>query len=66
MGGWQTVRLANPIFSAVSNSSSNGGDASRVGKRCSFYLVEFVSPLLYPARRSCWKMPRRETRLLIK
>ena len=32
MGGWQTVRLANPIFSAVSNSSSNGGDASRVGK----------------------------------
>ena len=31
MGGWQTVRLANPIFSAVSNSSSNGGDASRVG-----------------------------------
>lgn len=31
MGGWQTVRLANPIFSAVSNSNSNG-DASRVGK----------------------------------
>ena len=31
MGGWQTVRLANPIFSTVSNSSSNGGDASRVG-----------------------------------
>ena len=30
MGGWQTVRLASPIFSAVSNSNSNGGDASRV------------------------------------
>ena len=41
MGGWQTVRLANPIFSAVSNSSSNGGDASRVGKNehyLGFYL----------------------------
>ena len=36
MGGWQTVRLANPIFSAVSNSSSNGGDASRVGKNATF------------------------------
>ena len=24
------------------NANSNGGDASRVGKRCSNYLVEFV------------------------
>ena len=30
------------------NASSNGGDASRVGKRCSFYLVEFVSPFSTP------------------
>ena len=26
------------------NASSNGGDASRVGKRCSYYLVEDVLP----------------------
>ena len=31
------------------NASSNGGDASRVGKRCSYYLVEFVLHyFLYP------------------
>ena len=45
MGGWQTVRLANPIFSAVSNSSSNGGNASRVGKNehyFGFYVCAFA------------------------
>ena len=26
------------------NATSNGGDASRVGKRCSYYLLEFVFP----------------------
>ena len=45
----------------VLNASSNGGDASRVGifsaassrgKRCSYYLVEFVfPPLIYPDAR---------------
>ena len=25
------------------NATSNGGDASRVGKICSYYLVEFVT-----------------------
>ena len=31
------------------NATSNGGDASRVGKRFSYYLVEFVfSFFLYP------------------
>ena len=29
-----------------------GGDASRVGKRCSYYLVEFIfSSFLYPDAR---------------
>ena len=31
------------------NASSNGSDASRVGKRCSYYLVGFVLHyFLYP------------------
>ena len=31
------------------NATSNGGDASRVGKRGSYYLAEFVfSSFLYP------------------
>ncbi len=31
------------------NATSNGGDASRVGKRCSYYLAEFALPsVLYP------------------
>ena len=31
------------------NATSNGGDASRVGKGCSYYLAEFVfSSFLYP------------------
>ena len=31
------------------NATSNGGDASRVGKGCSYYLAEFVFPsFLYP------------------
>ncbi|CDA43601.1 unknown [Prevotella sp. CAG:5226] len=31
------------------NATSNGGDASRVGKRCSYYLAEFAFPsVLYP------------------
>ena len=34
------------------NASSNGGDASRVGKRFSYYLVYFVFPsFLYPDAR---------------
>ena len=34
------------------NPSTNGGDASRVGKRCSYYLVEFIfSSFLYPDAR---------------
>ena len=34
------------------NASSNGGDASRVGKICSFYLAELVFPsFLYPDAR---------------
>ncbi|WP_337586142.1 hypothetical protein [Prevotellamassilia timonensis] len=33
------------------NATSNGGDASRVGKKCSYYLVEFVSFLfIIPTR----------------
>ena len=31
------------------NATSNGGDAFRVGKRCSYYLAEFAFPsVLYP------------------
>ena len=31
------------------NATSNGGDASRVGKRCSYYLAEFAfSSVLHP------------------
>ena len=34
------------------NASTNGGDASRVGERCSYYLVEFIfSSFLYPDAR---------------
>ena len=34
------------------NATSNGGDASRVGKGCSYYLAEFVFPsFLYPDAR---------------
>ena len=37
---------------ASTNASTNGGDASRVGKRCSYYLVEFIfSSFLYPDAR---------------
>ena len=34
------------------NASSNGGDASRVGEICSYYLAEFVfsSPISIPTR----------------
>ena len=41
------MRLAG--YLSVEDATSNGGDASRVGKRCSYYLVEFVLPsFLYP------------------
>ena len=34
------------------NATSNGGDASRVGKRCSYYLVESIFfSFLYPDAR---------------
>ena len=36
---------------SVQNATSNEGDASRVGKKCSYYLVEFVSFLfIIPTR----------------
>ena len=37
-----STKLKHPT--QVPNASSNGGDASRVGKRCSYCLVEFVFP----------------------
>ena len=41
------MRLAG--YLSVEDATSNGGDASRVGKRCSYYLVEFVLHyFLYP------------------
>jgi hypothetical protein len=41
------TRLAG--YFSVENATSNGGDASRVGKICSYYLVAFVfSSILYP------------------
>ena len=36
-------------YFSVENATSNGGDASRVGERCSYYLVEFILHyFLYP------------------
>ena len=41
------MRLAG--YFPIEDATSNGGDASRVGKRCSYYLVGFVLPsFLYP------------------
>ena len=41
--------MKTQALNAITNANSNGGDASRVGKRCSYYLVEFVLPsFLYP------------------
>ena len=34
------MRLAG--YFPIEDATSNGGDASRVGKRCSYYLAEFV------------------------
>ena len=43
---------ANMRTDSSANATSNGGDASRVGKRCSYYLVEFIfSSFLYPDAR---------------
>ena len=43
------VRTERP---QATNASTNGGDASRVGKICSYYLVAFVFPsILYPDAR---------------
>ena len=40
------------LTTQAQNASTSGGDASRVGKRCSYYLVEFVLPsFLYPDAR---------------
>ena len=40
------VRTERP---QATNASTNGGDASRVGKICSYYLVAFVfTSFLYP------------------
>ena len=36
------MRLAG--YFPIEDATSNGGDASRVGKRCSYYLAEFVLP----------------------
>ena len=57
------------------NATSNGGDASRVGKICNFYLAEFVFPsFLYPdARRVApirgsvlrWRLVLEETQALM-
>ena len=35
----------------ATNATTNGGDASRVGKRCSYYFVACVFPLLSLFRR---------------
>ena len=41
------TRLAG--YFPIEDATTNGGDASRVGKRCSYYLVAFVfSYILYP------------------
>ena len=41
------MRLAG--YFPIEDATSNGGDASRVGKRCSYYLVGFVLHyFLYP------------------
>ena len=41
------TRLAG--YFPIEDATTNGGDASRVGKRCSYYLVGFVLPsFLYP------------------
>ena len=39
------------VETQAQNATSNGGDASRVGKIYSYYLVEFVSFLLSLSRR---------------
>ena len=44
-------------FLQALNANTNGGDASRVGKRCSFYLVEFVSPFSTPQDEAAEKCP---------
>ena len=38
----QTLALNVSSIRYLQNASTNGGDASRVGKRCSYYLAEFV------------------------
>ena len=39
------------LMDTARNASSNGGDASRVGKICSYYLVALVSFLfIFPTR----------------
>ena len=47
-------------FLQALNANTNGGDASRVGKRCSFYLVEFVSPFSTPQNEAAEKAPTRD------
>ena len=40
---------ASREYFSVENATTNGGDASRVGKRCSYYLAGGVLPyFLYP------------------
>ena len=47
--GFRRARIERP---KSTNASTNGGDASRVGKICSYYLVAFVFPsILYPDAR---------------
>ena len=36
------VFISEPQPILLRNATSNGGDASRVGKICSYYLAEFV------------------------
>ena len=36
------TRLAG--YFPIEDATTNGGDASRVGKRCSYYLIGFVLP----------------------
>ena len=55
----QCVRLKSAFLPVklIKNATSNGSDASRVGKRCSYYLAEFVLPTFL-----CPSLSRRGTR----